>query len=363
MLFASETLMSHPADVQTLISHATHKVCQRSFPVYEETAVSARPLNGGASAKQYFRVYTPAGTYIALFLSDGRYSSEEHFTPSDLACTSSMDAFVTAYRHMECNVGHVPTLHEFDPTTRLAIIQDVGDDTLRMLVDKEQALSGEIIIQLVDWIAQLQKSTQSIKHEPPLHRTFGVCPMFMELLEYCNCIAFPQLLDTDSNDRKHLEYELLSLAFRVAAHPQALIHRDFSSSNIMLLSGDYYVIDHQDCCLGSMFYDLASLLFDYGLRLDHYARSALVERFWSTTDSDASPISKPEFHRLLAEAAVLRLFKVAGRRALLAHKTGNSHHRQLIAPSLETAMTLLTDYPDFKDLLLLLRKYSNITGL
>ena len=53
------------------------------------------------------------------------------------------------------------------------------------------------------------------------------------------------------------------LARRVDAQPKSIMHRDFQSQNLMVQSGGVMrVIDYQGSRLGSVYYDLASLLLD-----------------------------------------------------------------------------------------------------
>src|SRR5690606_4234938 len=59
------------------------------------------------------------------------------------------------------------------------------------------------------------------------------------------------------------------LAERVNRHPKAIMHRDYQSQNLMVAEGGALrVIDYQGSRLGSIYYDLASLLLDPYTSLD-----------------------------------------------------------------------------------------------
>jgi aminoglycoside/choline kinase family phosphotransferase len=65
----------------------------------------------------------------------------------------------------------------------------------------------------------------------------------------------------------------------LAAEPRVLCHRDYHSRNLMLHSGELYIIDFQDARMGPDTYDLVSLLRDSYVDLPEETVNQLIAYF------------------------------------------------------------------------------------
>ena len=92
-------------------------------------------------------------------------------------------------------------------------------------------------------------------------------------------------LNLDPADLAQLAGEFHALAEWVAAQPQALIHRDFQSQNILATGGEIRIVDFQGMRPGPLGYDLASLVFDPYVDMPRPFRDELVDRFAAGTTS------------------------------------------------------------------------------
>lgn len=99
--------------------------------------------------------------------------------------------------------------------------------------------------------------------------------------------------------------ELLKVSSLLAKEPQALVHRDFQSSNILWKGSEPSVIDFQGMRLGPAVYDLASLVYDPYVTIKEREREALVKLY-------AEKAGRPELEQILPLAAVQRLVQCLG---------------------------------------------------
>jgi len=99
------------------------------------------------------------------------------------------------------------------------------------------------------------------------------------------------------------------------SQPQAFVHRDFHSRNIMLTAGNgMAVIDYQDAVIGPLTYDLVSLLKDCYFRVNRSEVVTLVEANWDLLRHRHPNELKsfPEFLRWFDLMGLQRHLKCAG---------------------------------------------------
>ena len=84
-----------------------------------------------------------------------------------------------------------------------------------------------------------------------------------------------------------LERELAGLAERLQRTGDHLIHRDFQSQNIMILKDGPALIDFQGMRMGTVFYDLASLLYDPYGALSEEERLVLLSDYSASSASSS----------------------------------------------------------------------------
>ena len=123
--------------------------------------------------------------------------------------------------------------------------------------------------------------------------------------------------------------ELESVADRLSAEPQVLVHRDFQSTNILYSGGDMskpWLIDYQGMRLGPAAYDVASLLFDPYVPMDGTDRKLLI-------DLTAKICSAAPSAEMVVVAAVQRLCQALGAFCRLS-AAGQPQFEKYIAPAL-----------------------------
>ena len=136
-----------------------------------------------------------------------------------------------------------------------------------------------------------------------------------------------QLLGVELDDHESsMLSELFSRLIESAVEqPQAVVHRDYHSRNLMLLEdGALGVIDFQDAVVGPITYDLVSLLKDCYLRLprEQVISRALDYKRRLETELSTGSISDDQFLRWFDLIGLQRHIKVLGIFARLSLRDG-----------------------------------------
>ncbi len=126
------------------------------------------------------------------------------------------------------------------------------------------------------------------------------------------------------------EKELLAVAARLDREPQALVHRDFQSTNILWKNDAFSFIDFQGMRLGPAAYDLASLLYDPYVKLSESERRALAALYGQAA-------GRPDIPDVLPFAAVQRLVQALGAYGRL-KSVGQPQFEKHILPALENLL-------------------------
>jgi aminoglycoside/choline kinase family phosphotransferase len=133
------------------------------------------------------------------------------------------------------------------------------------------------------------------------------------------------------------------------------VHRDYHSRNLMVTGDRLRVIDFQDALMGPRTYDLASLLRDSYVSLDH----ALVDRligYYLAALAGPRP-DTAAFQRLFDLTGFQRNLKAAGRFIYIEKVKGRPTHLPYVTPTLHSAKRVLERYPDLTELRGLLAPY------
>lgn len=115
---------------------------------------------------------------------------------------------------------------------------------------------------------------------------------------------------------------LKSLAGSLAGIPRTLLHRDFQSTNVMMIDGEAFLIDYQGLRWGLPEYDLASLVYDPYTEFSVEEREYLI-RYYFLLGKEAGVGSEiDEFSDRLARCAMQRLMQALGAYGFLSEVKG-----------------------------------------
>ncbi|HMP89586.1 MAG TPA: sugar phosphate nucleotidyltransferase [Kiritimatiellia bacterium] len=147
---------------------------------------------------------------------------------------------------------------------------------------------------------------------------------------------------------ERIKQELKDISFELIALPPVLVHRDLQSSNIMIKSGRWSLIDYQGMRMGPAVYDLASLLCDPYIKITKTTRDSLLEYY--------ADIAMPESNvrEMFWSAAVQRLGQALGAYARLSRIPGTGHfarHIPVATRSLAEALTHVKGLDALKEII------------
>lgn len=124
-----------------------------------------------------------------------------------------------------------------------------------------------------------------------------------------------------------------TLACMVDTHPKVLMHRDFQSQNIMVrANSEIGFVDFQGARRGSMFYDIASLLWDPYVQLSEDLVTDFFDEWYQEYPLCAQSFIREEAWTLFLQASLQRLMQVLGAYCFLSTEKGLLDFEKYILP-------------------------------
>ncbi len=227
----------------------------------------------------------------------------------------------------------VPQVYCIDDAAHQVVLEDLGDRRLYDQLRSHRTQALESYRQALDLLVDLQTRCQALHLECPdirsrifdrghlLWETAYYRAQYLEGLcgrkfDFATGAALQSVFDT--------------LATLVDQHPKAIMHRDFQSQNLMVTpDGALHVIDYQGSRLGSIYYDLASLLLDPYVMLADGEIEELLRYFHAKS---LNLLEFSEFRREFLHAGLQRIMQALGAFCFLSHEKGLAAFAAHIAP-------------------------------
>jgi aminoglycoside/choline kinase family phosphotransferase len=228
------------------------------------------PLTGDASDRRYFRVLLPDSGSIVLSL---------HAAPFEFETLP----FVNVARLLASMPVPIPTVLGHADDLGVLALADLGDVTLQAHLGAASAAEHAALYrQAVALIATLQRRGAELESPEylPYAIAFDVEKLAWELDFFIKHFIEAYrgvVIAAPLKDELRREFALVTET--LAAEPRVLCHRDYHSRNLMLHSGELYIIDFQDARMGPDTYDLVSLLRDSYVDLPEETVSELIAYF------------------------------------------------------------------------------------
>jgi N-acetylmuramate 1-kinase len=228
------------------------------------------PLTGDASDRRYFRVLLPDSGSIVLSLHAAPFEFEKL-------------PFVNVARLLAAMPVPIPAVLGHADDLGVLALADLGDVTLQAHLGAASAAEHAALYrQAVALIATLQRRGADLESPEyvPFAIAFDVEKLTWELdffikhfIEAYRGVVIATPL------KEELRREFAVVVDTLAAERRVLCHRDYHSRNLMLHSGELYIIDFQDARMGPDTYDLVSLLRDSYVDLPEETVSELIAYF------------------------------------------------------------------------------------
>lgn len=316
-----------PARMQLIQSFLT-----TSFP--DET-IQLEPITGDASFRRYFRFTRAQQSYI---LMDAPAPAED---------CSRFVAVQTAFLQAGLVVPHIVAQ---DLQHGLLVLTDLGDTLLLSTLTKESAAAyyRQALMQL----AQVRTISSTTAGPLPL---FDQAFLLREMQIFIDWFVLAHLkLTLDVDEQAMLQRHFLLLATTALQQPQAGMHRDYHSRNLMVQQdGTLAVIDFQDAVTGPVTYDAVSLLKDCYIKWPTDFVRSLADEFYQQLISSAelpAEISAAEFRLWFDWMGLQRHIKVCGIFCRLYHRDGKTGYMADLPRVFDYVVEVTSAYPQLKEL-------------
>lgn len=214
---------------------------------------SIEQLTPDASIREYFRIGWKGGSAIACVYPDSFVKAEQSYLDvTELFLAAGLP---------------VAEILDFDEKLGVIIQEDLGDRILRdVMVEADEATKDKLILEAVALIPRIQAATSKAAELNSIasRLRFDTEKLLWEL-DFFKTHYFTTYKNDPLPDDVDAEVaaEFLELSKLLESKAAVLCHRDFHAANLMLDSNERLrIIDHQDARIGSVAYDLVSLLLD-----------------------------------------------------------------------------------------------------
>ena len=287
------------------------------------------------SGRRFYRIKGKAESWIVMINSQ---------PPQDQRGVTENDSFLYIARHLRSKGLPVPAIYQHDRERGWFLIEDLGDchlqtevlgmkgDRRRIIETYQQVIEVLIIIQ----VEGRKGFDPAMIHNAPYDQGF----MLAWESGYFYRAFLKGYLGLDIPDEE-LRDELEGLARQAAEAPAGyFLYRDFQSRNIMVRDGGFGLVDFQGGRLGPLQYDLASLLLDPYVELDHGVQEELLAYYLGRIQ-DRAHVDLTGFQEQYPVVALHRAMQILGAFGFLTKARGLAFFRTYIPPALRSLRTLL----------------------
>ena len=292
-------------------------------------------LAGSAgSGRKYYRV------------SDGEKTA---ILQTNASANEDFEHFVSFGKSFSAFSLPTPEIYAVDEESAQILMQDMGEQTLLSQVVKDGApISGSarvlypvVIDALIRW--QVSSPKFFLSRPDIAARRFDYAALTWEtdyfktnyLQKKKGIAEIPQVV----------ENFFATLACMVDTHPKVLMHRDFQSQNVMVRSSsEVGFVDFQGARRGSLFYDIASLLWDPYVSLPEEMVVDFFDEWFRDYPLVSESFSREEAWTLFLQAALQRLMQAMGAFCFLSTEKKIESFEQYIEPGKKRLLRVLELY-------------------
>ncbi|MCJ7663924.1 MAG: phosphotransferase [Desulfobacterales bacterium] len=304
--------------------------CSKGDLSWEEIAAEG-------SGRRFYRVKGKARSWIVMINSQ----------PSqDQRGVTENDSFLYIARHLRSKGAPVPAIYHHDRERGWFLMEDLGacllqTEVLGMKGDRWRII--ETYQRVIDVLAMIQVEGRR-EFDPARIHNAPYDQGFMLAWEsgYFHRAFLKGYLGLNIPDEE-LRDELEDLAREAAEAPAGyFLYRDFQSRNIMVRDGGLGLLDFQGGRLGPLQYDLASLLLDPYVELDHGVQEELLAYYLGRIQ-DRAHVDLTGFQGQYPVVALHRAMQILGAFGFLTKARGLAFFRAYIPPALRSLRALLKD--------------------
>ena len=283
---------------------------------------------GDASFRRYFRLKADG---VSRILMDAPPPGED------------VGPFIDISRRLRQADLHAPEIIHADRKNGYLLLEDLGDEMYRGLLDKQT-----VSLHFPDLFNVLKDMALKTSVEGLPRYDAGKLRTEMDL--------FPDWYL--GHHRDTIQHEQISATWNefcediiesAEDQPQCFVHRDFHSCNLLRTSSDSVgIIDFQDAVRGPVSYDFTSLIWDRYIQWPRTQIEIWIEEFRQLLGLDISP---EQWLRYCDLMGLQRNFKIVGIFARLYYRDGKNGYIEMIPRFYDYLTSTLGHYPEFKPVL------------
>lgn len=296
-------------------------------------------LAGDASNRRYYRAVLDNQSWVLM-----RW---EPFDPNNYP-------FISVLKHFANNGVRVPEIVAMSPDEGLVLLEDLGDLTLerKFWESQNHSTSFEFYDMAIDELVKIHyKATDDRKPCTAFNMQFDVEKLLWEL-NYGREHLLAGVLKFQFNDKSSeaLKKIFLDICEKLHAEPKRIAHRDYHSRNLMIKLDRLYVIDFQDARLGTVQYDLVSLLKDSYVDMPEDMSRRLLDSYLKKASPHlGQDFSREHFDRIYELQSIQRCFKACGSFASFYNAREDRRYLKYLTGTLRRVLKSLALFPEYKD--------------
>lgn len=315
--------------------------------IISEPITKLEVASADASFRRYFRVFTNTQTLIAMDAPPEKENST---------------LFIDTAKSLKSLGVNTPNIFAYDIELGFVLLEDFGDTTLlENIRSKPDCLYSNAIEQLVTLQSASLAQRPGKWHPSPYdgEKLVAEMSLFREwFLERHLALSIGEASASVWLTTQNL------LASNCLQQPQVWVHRDFHSRNLMVLKPSpkpLGVIDFQDCVIGPIAYDLASIFKDCYIEWPRAQQHIWLEQYRLTAlqKLDIEPFSLEQLIRWVDFAGLQRHLKVLGIFCRLNYRDGKQHYLNDLPLVAKYVIEVLTIYPELEPFKIHFEKFIN----
>ena len=255
----------------------------------------------------------------------------------------------------------VPKIFEKNQKDGFLILEDFGNKTYLDSYFKNPVITYQLLKNACNSIVQLQHwglQNHNLSSKLP---AFSEEMLLNELKLFKDWYLDKHLkLPLVKKDQLNLQIMFMEISRKISIQPKVIVHRDFHSRNLMVLEKNNAVgiLDFQDAVLGSVSYDLASLVRDAYFNWDKDEELNWTKLFWNNAKKQNIPVPQ-KFNKFLIDFdlnSIQRHLKILGIFCRLAHRDKKNKYLRDLSRVRLKCMEVASKYKEFENLIKLFEK-------
>src|SRR5712692_4250385 len=308
------------------------------FPRFDVDEIKITPIEKGGSDRRFYRIHCSADQTLILVKYNLDREENRHY--------------VEIAQFLEAHGIRAPRIYFHDPAEGLIWIEDLGNRDLFSYRDESWLVHRAFYESALDEIAKLHRLPESVCVEMREHlpAEFNAALYLWEQNYFLeNCLTRYFKIDNAKTSRLTTLPALREIAEQLASLPRVLVHRDFQSQNILLRSGQAYLIDFQGMRAGLGEYDLASLLFDPYVDLSSEEQIELIS-YYRQKQAENGRIMNGEFDETLRLRAMQRLMQALGAYGFLGLVKGHQQFLKHVPAAMKSLRSIVSGFAGLEKL-------------